>query len=78
MAYPDTLTDEDGTFQSDASAQGIIQCLRMLAQEAGSLKLVRTVMAVVEAVAACEAELAAADSGRAEPLAILPAGTVLH
>lgn len=39
-----------------ATASGIFECLRMLAQEAASLNLSRTVGAITAALEACAAE----------------------
>ena len=48
---PDDL-DTDCT----ASPSGIMQCLRMLAEEAATLNLSRTLLAIHEALQACESE----------------------
>ena len=45
-----TLTD------SDASASGILHCLRMLAEEAADLRLAGTLRALREAIAICQTE----------------------
>lgn len=49
---------EDDTFTSEceANATGIMQCLRMLAEEAASLRLARTLAALREAIDVCAAE----------------------
>lgn len=39
-----------------ATSRGIVQCLRMLAEEAGSLNLTGTVMAIWSAIGTCEHE----------------------
>jgi hypothetical protein len=41
---------------TDASPTGIAECLRMLADEAASLRLVHTVMALLETVEICRRE----------------------
>lgn len=49
---------EDDTFSSEceANATGIMHCLRMLADEAASLRLSRTLAALRDAIDACAAE----------------------
>ena len=46
--------DDDTEF--DVSAAGIAGCLQMLAEEAATLKLSRTLLALREALESCEAE----------------------
>ena len=53
--------DHDDSLACDATATGILQCLRMLAEEAASLQLNRTLVALRDAIAACASE-------REEPL----------
>ena len=48
--------DNDDSVRAEAAATGILQCLRMLAEEAASLRLARTVVALQEAIEACESE----------------------
>ena len=48
--------DETQHPDCDPNAIGIIHCLHMLAEEAGSLQLARTMRALREAIAICEAE----------------------
>ncbi|MGH7079417.1 MAG: hypothetical protein ACREFU_15155 [Acetobacteraceae bacterium] len=43
-----------------ATSRGIVQCLRMLAEEAGSLNLTGTVMAIWSAIGTCEHESSSA------------------
>lgn len=50
---------DDATPGLDASPMGIIECVRMLAEEAASLRLVRTLMALLETVEICQVEAAA-------------------
>ena len=49
---------EDDPFASEceADAGGIMQCLRMLAEEAANLRLSRTLAALREAIDVCAAE----------------------
>lgn len=47
---------EDDSLSCDATATGILQCLRMLAEEAESLRLTRTLVALREAIETCSAE----------------------
>ena len=64
-----------------ASATGILQCLRMLAAEADSLRLDRTFLALREAVKACEAEVLAEKmiAGKPDPSEpMLPVDMRLH
>ena len=51
--------NDDPMSSAKASASGIAECLRMLADEAASLRMVRTLMAVLEAAEICLAEEAA-------------------
>lgn len=54
--------DDDSGFpdipepESDPTARGIVQCLRMLAEEAASLGMSRTLDALQAAIAVCSAE----------------------
>ena len=52
------------------TTNGLLECLRMLADEASSMQLTRTSAALQEAMAACRAE-ASASLGR-------PVGITLH
>lgn len=49
------MNDED-MLSCDATATGILQCLRMLAEEAESLQLTRTLVALREAIETCVEE----------------------
>ncbi len=49
------MNDED-SFGCEATATGILQCLRMLADEAASLNLTRTLVALHNAIDACASE----------------------
>ena len=49
------MSDDDGT-ECAATANGIIQCLGMLAEEAAALDLTRTMLAIREALKTCSAE----------------------
>ncbi len=49
------MNDED-SFRCEATATGILQCLRMLAEEAASLHLTRTLVALRNAIDACASE----------------------
>lgn len=48
--------NEDDSLSCDATATGILHCLRMLAEEAESLRLTRTLLALREAIETCSAE----------------------
>ena len=80
--FPDLFDgiDADG----DPTAQGIVQCLRMLADEAAALGLGRTLAALRTAITVCASEGETADGedaagDAADPaLALPPAGTRLH
>jgi hypothetical protein len=50
---PDGMDDE---IDCPASAEGIAHCLRMLTEEAATLKLSRTLAALQQALATCENE----------------------
>lgn len=54
---------DDNMPVTDASPSGIAECLGMLADEALSLQLVRTFMALRETLAICLAEASAAGPG---------------
>jgi hypothetical protein len=58
-SFPDFL-DAPET-DSDPTARGIVQCLRMLAEEAASLGLGRTLDALQTAISVCAAESDAAE-----------------
>ena len=61
------------------SARGILDCLRMLADEATALRLAGTADALRAAIAVCVAESEAAESEASAPvIAAPPPGTVLH
>ena len=66
------MDDED--FATQASASGILQCLRSLASEAASLHMLRTLSAIEDALeaAACESGMDTIDD------ACLLAGVRLH
>jgi hypothetical protein len=51
------MQDEDATgIDPSASADGIVRCLRMLADEAAGLNLSGTLQALHRAIAVCEGE----------------------
>jgi len=51
------MTDDDPFIsECEANAKGIMQCLRMLAEEAAHLHLSRTLAALREAISVCAAE----------------------
>jgi hypothetical protein len=61
--FPDgPLADLDNDFAAEpgASSMGIVQCLRMLADEASSLQMHRTLAALREAMEICTTEGASA------------------
>ena len=76
--FPDFFEplDTDG----DVSAHGIVQCLRMLADEATALGLGRTVAALRAAMTVCadEGEAEETDSTGEDDLTAHPAGSTLH
>lgn len=47
---------DDDSLTCEATATGILQCLRMLAEEAASLQLTRTLSALREAIRTCADE----------------------
>jgi len=49
-------SEDDGEAGCDATADGILQCLQMLAEEATSLNLGRTLAAIQQALAVCQEE----------------------
>lgn len=58
---------------ADASPGGIADCLRMLADEAASLRLVRTLVALLETMEICRIEASAMAPQSAAALASEPA-----
>ncbi len=50
--------ENDDTVSSDTAATGILQCLRMLAEEAATLHLTRTLAAIRGAIETCASERA--------------------
>ena len=48
--------DQTSTDEAEATASGIMHCLRMLAEEAASLRLLQTVEALRQAVEICARE----------------------
>ncbi len=57
----------------DPSAQGIVECLRMLADEAAALRLDRTLTALLTAMDVCATECLAGEVPQAAPF-----GATLH
>lgn len=57
------LLSLDSDSDCDATATGIISCLRILADEAASLKLARTITALRETIEICAAEVVRGDDG---------------
>ena len=60
------LFSSDCDSDCDATATGIISCLRMLADEAATLKLARTITALRETIEICAAEVVRADDGASD------------
>ncbi len=59
------------------SATGIVECLRMLADEAAELQLDDTLRALREAIAVCQTERVKADCG--EPIEFgVPSDAIIH
>ena len=74
---------EDDPFTSDceANARGIMQCLRMLAEEAALLHLSRTLAALREAIDVCAAENvleSALDDGEQDEFPVTRRSLLLH
>jgi hypothetical protein len=71
---------EDDTFTSEceANAAGIMQCLRMLAEEAASLRLARTLAALRQAIDVCAAENVREATGDGDLLAFATRTLTLH
>lgn len=68
------MDDDAQTVPSDdLTASGIVQCLRMLAEEAAALRLGRTLAALQTAIDVCAAET---DAGAITAAA--PPGVLLH
>lgn len=60
ISFPDFLDGADS--DADPTARGMVQCLRMLAEEAASLRMVRTLDALQTAIEVCAAEGDAAEA----------------
>lgn len=78
-AAPSTPLDELAAqliAQCDPAARAILHCLRMLAEEAGSLSMPHTSEALTRAMRACAAE-SPPPQGRPD-IAAAPPGTALH
>jgi hypothetical protein len=85
-----TTTDQDGDDQvdfdymddsplhDDTTAIGILQCLRMLAEEATALGLPRTLTALQAALDTCVAESAEIDQYGEAPDDSPPPGAAIH
>jgi hypothetical protein len=58
--FPEFLDGPEA--DNDPTARGIVQCLRMLAEEAASLGMARTLDALQTAINVCAVESDAADS----------------
>ncbi len=58
--FPDFLDSPDA--DSDPTARGIVQCLRMLADEAAALGMARTLDALQAAISVCAVEGDAVDA----------------
>ena len=72
---------EDDQPGLEASPSGIADCLRMLAEEAASLRLVRTLMALLETMEICQIEasgLGRKSTGPRPSEAIEPPALVVH
>ena len=67
------MADDDTV---SATAQGLVQCLRMLAGEAASLNLLQTFAALEEALETCQSEMAGICHDN--PFDLLRAGSLLH
>ena len=78
--FPDFFEHPES--DGDPTARGIVQCVRMLADEAAALGLGRTLAALQTAITVCAGEGdtgdAAADGDAADVLPLRPAGTRLH
>jgi hypothetical protein len=62
----------------NASPTGIAECLRMLAEEAASLRLVRTLMALLETLEICRIEATAITPGVPPSEAMEQRALVVH
>ena len=62
--------DDPTLLATEASADGILQCLHMLAAEAADLRLASTLQALRDAIAVCQSERA--EGGLAMHVNILP------
>jgi hypothetical protein len=72
--FPDFLDAQDA--DSDPTARGIVQCLRMLADEAAALGMARTLDALQAAISVCAVEGDAADAmDQADDLKLRAAGS---
>lgn len=82
FALPDLFDDSD--IDSTPTASGIVQCLRMLAEEAVALGLSQTLAALRDAMTVCTnegalVEMAGREAQPADPaMLIRPADATLH
>jgi hypothetical protein len=75
----DDVFSLDSDSDCDATATGIISCLRMLADEAASLKLARTITALRETIEICAAEVVRVDEMGADDMwRSAASGRLLH
>jgi hypothetical protein len=75
-SFPDFLDGPDTEADADPTARGIVQCLRMLAEEAASLGMVRTLDALQTAIKVCAAEGDAVETlGESDDVRLRAAGS---
>jgi hypothetical protein len=74
----DLAASDEAPAEVDTTARGIIQCLRMLAEEAGALRLPETLVALQAALETCRAESVLSGVAPAEHHESAPPGTWLH
>lgn len=74
--FPDLAGPLDA--EGDPTAHGIVQCLRMLAEEASSLQLGRTLAALRAAMRICADEGKTGDVIALQDDALLTQGLLLH
>ena len=81
MNDDDSLTTDGGdepASEYDATARGIIQCLRMLAEEAASLGMPETLAALYSALETCRTESDVTVQDPAQVPMGAPPGAMLH
>jgi hypothetical protein len=70
--------NDDAAVAPEASPNGILECLRMLADEAATLRLARTLLALLETVEICRIEAVGITGMPAGPEPSAPGSLFVH